>query len=159
MANRITYVRDSTKGLAHGHNLGISLAKSELIAFTDDDCIVPTNWLVEMHKAFKQDNKIGLVFGNVISAIEDEKDGYTPVFIRDSASLMKDIKADLYHGMGIGACFGIKRSVWSEIGGFDEMLGPGSPLGSLEDRDIAIRVLLAGYFIYQTPDISIIHYG
>jgi len=157
--NPIKYIRSSVRGLANGHNLAVSHTKNELIAFTDDDCVVPVNWLSSIYNAFQQDKKIGLVFGNVVAADYDKREGYTPDFVRDTALLMKSAYADLRHGMGIGACFAMRRSAWSKIGGFDTMLGPGSPLGSLEDRDIAIRVLLANHYVYQTPEVSVLHYG
>ena len=156
---RFCYVYSPTRGLGAGHNAAIALAKTELLAVTDDDCIIPSNWLVELVKAFYVDERIGLVFGNVLPAKYDPQKGYIPVFERTNPTLLKSVSDNLSDGLGIGACFGIRRSAWEAAGGFDEMLGPGAPLGSLEDRDIALRLLLKGYYIYQTPGFSVLHYG
>ena len=39
------------------------------------------------------------------------------------------------------------------------MLGPGSKFPSGDDRDIAIRALLAGYYVYETSSMAVKHFG
>jgi GT2 family glycosyltransferase len=160
MANpNFNYIHSSSRGLGIGHNLAVKQARNELIAITDDDCEVPPDWLERLAEAFSSDSRIGLVFGNVLASEYDILTGYIPVFERNQPRLLTSINDDLYQGLGIGACLGIKRSAWQSVEGFDEMLGPGSPFGSLEDRDMGIRLLLAGYYVYQTPTFSVIHSG
>lgn len=153
------YIRTASKGLGVGHNLGISQAKNELIAITDDDCSVSANWLHEVARAFELNPQPGVIFGNVEPCFYDLKSGYVPVFERDSPYLLTSVRDNLYRGLGIGACMALKKSVWQAVQGFDQMLGPGSPRGSLEDRDFAIRALLAGYYVYHTPALKVTHYG
>jgi glycosyltransferase involved in cell wall biosynthesis len=157
--DRFHYFSSSTKGLGVGHNTAISLCQTEFVAITDDDCEVKPEWLREIIEAFRLDPHIGLVSGNVIACAYDATQGYIPVFERSEPILLTGIKDNLYQGLGIGACFAIRRSAWEAVNGFDEMLGPGSPLGSLEDRDMAIRLLLAGYYVYHTPRVKVLHYG
>ncbi len=156
---RFRYVRATTRGHGARHNEAIKLCETEYIATTDDDCIVETNWIGKFIASFKLDERIGLVFGDVIACEYDITTGYVPIFRRTESLMLKSIKDDLFSGLGIGACFAPKRSAWQNVGGFDELLGPGSPLGSLEDRDVAIRLLVIGYYVYYTPEISVIHYG
>jgi glycosyltransferase involved in cell wall biosynthesis len=156
---RFHYILSTTRGLGIGRNTAISLCQTEFIALTDDDCEVSPDWLHEIIEAFKVDPKIGLVSGNVIACEYDKTQGYIPVFERSAPILLTGINDNLYQGLGIGACFGIKRSAWQAVSGFDEMLGAGSPLGSLEDRDIAIRLLIAGFYVYHTPKVNLIHFG
>ncbi|HEX2915567.1 MAG TPA: glycosyltransferase family A protein [Chloroflexia bacterium] len=156
---RLVYVRSNSRGLGIGHNIAVSIARTELLAFTDDDCLVAVDWISQIVQAFQVDQEIGLVFGNVLPTQYDVKTGYIPVFIQPDAYLLKSLKGDLKRGMGIGACFALKKSIWEKVKGFDQMLGPGAPLGSLEDRDIAIRVLLAGKYVYHTPAVRVVHLG
>jgi hypothetical protein len=74
-----------------------------------------------------------LVFGNVYPVYYDPDTGYIPVFESKKPTLLKAVSGSIIDGLGIGACFGIRRSAWLAAEGFDEMLGPGAPLGSLED--------------------------
>lgn len=156
---RIQYIRTHTRGLGVSHNLGISISDTEIIAITDDDCVVSTNWISEIVKALNSDEQIGLVFGRVDAYNYDRKRGYVPVFDLDKTILLQNINADLHLGLGIGASMALRKKVWELVKGFDETLGPGSPFGSLEDRDFAIRVLLANYFVYYTTDVRVVHYG
>jgi hypothetical protein len=60
---------------------------------------------------------------------------------------------------GIGACMAIRRSTWEVLGGFDEMLGAGAPFRSAEDSDFALRTLLSGAYVFESPAIAVTHYG
>jgi len=156
---RFMYMRSTTKGLGAAHNAGIRNLRTELIAITDDDCVVPADWLREIVDAFRIDERISMVFGRVAACQYDTNAGYVPVFERDEPALLTTIRGNLFRGLGIGACFALKRGTWQAVRGFDEKLGPGAPLGSLEDRDMSIRLLLAGYLVYYTPRVAVTHYG
>ncbi len=156
---RFTYLRSKTKGLGSAHNAAIRNLQTELIAITDDDCVVPADWLREIVEAFRIDERISMVFGRVAACQYDTNAGYVPVFERDAPVLLTTIRGDLFRGLGIGACLALKRSAWQAVRGFDEKLGPGAPLGSMEDRDMGIRLLLAGYAVYYTPRVVVTHYG
>jgi GT2 family glycosyltransferase len=156
---RFRYFRTATKGLGVSHNLAISRATTEIIAITDDDCEVPTDWLLQIAQAFQVDERVGLVFGNVLPTTYDMTSGYIPEFKRDTAYMITGTESDFSQGMGMGACMALRRSAWEAVHGFDQSLGPGSPLGSLEDRDLAVRIVLAGYYVYLSPSLQVIHYG
>jgi glycosyltransferase involved in cell wall biosynthesis len=42
-------------GSYHSRNTGVRIAQGNVVAFTDSDCIVPTNWLAKIHKAFQNE--------------------------------------------------------------------------------------------------------
>ncbi len=155
---RVRYLRTSTRGLSAGLNVGIDLAASELIAITGDDCTVPANWLSELATAFESHPGIAIVFGNVLPASHDCSVGFVPSYVRDDEFLARHIH-DKHRLGGTSACMGIKRSVWHTLGGFDQVLGAGSPLHSAEDTDLTIRALLGGHAVYETPRVSVVHHG
>ena len=51
----------------------------------------------------------------------------------------------------------VRRSTWIDLGGFDEMLGVGARFRSGEDLDFAIRSLLRGEWVLQTPGPRVMH--
>jgi glycosyltransferase involved in cell wall biosynthesis len=63
---RLRYLFEPRQGKPFALNLGIQEARGELLAFTDDDCILEKNYLVEIHKTFKEyGSKIGIVGGKI----------------------------------------------------------------------------------------------
>ena len=68
--SNIMLTREFKKGASAARNKGIGLAKGEIIAFTDSDCIAHKNWIRDVRKAFDDEN-IGGVAGNIF--------GYRPV--------------------------------------------------------------------------------
>jgi GT2 family glycosyltransferase len=62
---------DGEKGLSAARNLGIKEAKGDVIAFVDDDTLLPPNWVDEMVKTYKDDFVIG-VTGPSLPLWEDE---------------------------------------------------------------------------------------
>ena len=155
---RFHYLRTTTKGISIGRNLGISNTQNEFIALTDDDCETPAGWLRELVTAFSVDRRIGVMFGNALSAPHDSKAGFIPTYVSTKPFLAFNI-SDKYYVEGISACMGLRRSVWQVLGGFDEMLGAGAPFKAAEENDFTIRALLSGYFVYETPNVTVIHHG
>lgn len=48
----VILIRQQSAGLSAARNAGADLAKGEILAFTDDDCEVDADWLVELTKCF-----------------------------------------------------------------------------------------------------------
>ncbi len=84
--------------------------------------------------------------------------GFIPTYERDTPYLARSVW-EKNRVCGIGACMGLRRSAWLRLKGFDEMLGPGAPMMSHEEGDFTIRMLIAGYKVYETPLIRVIHNG
>jgi glycosyltransferase involved in cell wall biosynthesis len=155
---RIRYFRDSRRGRSAGQNAGFREARGALVLMTDDDCTVPADWIEQFEAAFAVDPRIGIVFGNVVPAPWDPTVGCIPAYIRQEPFLARSVR-DKYRVEGIGACMAVRHTVWSSLGGFDEMLGSGSRFKAGEDGDLAMRTLYAGHWIYETPAISVTHFG
>jgi GT2 family glycosyltransferase len=155
---RVRYLRSATTGLARAHNIAIGEARTELVAITDDDCEVSTNWLPEIVRAFALDTRVGVVFGDVLAAPHDPATGFVPEYMRSEAFMARSL-LDKAGVDGMGACMAIRRRVWEELGGFDERFGAGGPFRAANEGEFALRALGAGWFVYETPALSVIHRG
>lgn len=155
---RLIYLRSEMRGVCRARNLAISRTRYELIASTDDDCVVPSDWLRRLVEAFTINPQIGLVFGNVFAPPHEHALWTVAAYERHAPQLICTMK-DKVTARGIGACMGLRRSMWQAIGGFDESLGPGAIFRFGEELDIAIRCLLRGYLIYETPCYALVHHG
>jgi GT2 family glycosyltransferase len=61
--------------------------------------------------------------------------------------------------MGISANVGLRRDALLAVGGFDEMLAPGSYFSCAEDYDLTYRVLAKGYMLLHLPSARVLHHG
>lgn len=155
---RFRYFHSSKRGIASGRNTGVERAGCELIAMTDDDCQVAPDWVRAIAQAFHADERIAVVFGNVLAGPHDPKAGFIPAYTRAEPYLATSI-FQKHRVEGIGACMGIRRSAWRRMHGFDENLGAGGRFCSAEDLDFAVRVLLGGYAVFETPNAQVVHNG
>jgi glycosyltransferase involved in cell wall biosynthesis len=156
--HRLQYVPTPTKGLGRARNIGINRSRGELLIFTDDDCTVPANWLSVMVATFQRDARIGVVFCNVEPGPHDAEQGFIPNYVRRDSQCVRQLR-DKRHVRGIGAGLALRRAMVDEIGMFDEYLGVGAPFRSAEDTDIVLRALLKGWWIYETHEVAVVHYG
>lgn len=155
---RLRYVRSETKGLGRARNIGLNLAMSDIVACTDDDCVVPADWLDKMSHVFVENPQVAVAFCNVTAGPHDPKQGFIPSYHRVEDQLLKQI-GEKCTARGIGAGIALRRSLVLNLGGFDEMLGAGAEFPSCEDGDMAVRALLKGYQVYETASVAVLHYG
>jgi len=155
---RIRYLRSASVGLARARNLAIASTTTELIGLTDDDCEVPPDWLDRLMTAFATDARIGVVFGNVMPAEHDRHAGYVPAYVRAAPFLARSPR-DKARTDGMGACMGLRRSLWERLGGFDERFGAGAPFRAADEGELVMRALVAGSLVYETPALRVVHHG
>jgi GT2 family glycosyltransferase len=155
---RVRYFRSISRGRSAGQNAGIHEACGALLVMTDDDCEVPPEWLSQFEAAFSVDSRIGIVFGNVLPAPHDPSVGCIPAYVRQGPFLARSLW-DKHRVEGLGACMAVRCRVWQSLIGFDELLGSGSRFKAGEDGDLAMRALVAGHWIYETPAVWVTHYG
>ena len=157
--SRFHYLRSPTKGLGVSRNIGLSLARGGIVAFTDDDCEVPPDWLEQIEIAIRRYSRVALVFCNVLPGPHDETKGFIPQSVRTDSLLVRSIHHK-YYAQGIGAGMAMRRDViLNTLGGFDECLGAGGMFFSAEDTDLEVRTLLKGWWVYETNETAVIHNG
>jgi len=155
---RLRYLKIATIGKGYALNAGMRETKGTVVAITDDDCTVPSNWLETFASIFAAHPKVAVAFCCVESGEHDRTAGFVPDYVR-TGDRMLTTAHDARHVQGLGAGIAVRRKAIEEIGGFDPMLGPGSRFPSCDDRDIAIRALLARYHVYETSVIAVKHFG
>lgn len=146
--------------LSVSRNIGIAMAQGEIIAFIDDDAIPEPEWLMQLAEAYT-DPKIGGVGGFVYDdtgyylqyqycVVDRFANAYfSPTHPVSPAHLQKH--EYFSHLLGCNASF--RRSALHEIKGFDEAYEY-----FLDETDVCLRLIDAGYQIVQLPHAFVHHY-
>ncbi len=155
---RLRYARTAVQGKPAALNVGLQLAQREAIICTDDDCEAAPGWVAAMHDLLLGDDRAALAFCTVTAAAHDPAAGYVPVYqVKRTRTL--DSAFALTGGQGIGAGMALRRSAVLALGGFDESIGPGAHHPSGDDCDITLRLLLSGWRVRESAELSIVHHG
>jgi O-antigen biosynthesis protein len=168
--HRIRYTCESRPGLSMARNHGLARASFELVAFTDDDVIVDPGWATAISAGFASDPEAVCVTGMVASgALDTEAERYFDTRYPWGAafeprrydltayrhpSRLYPFKAGIF---GTGANFAVRREAVMQLGGFDPLLGAGSPGRGGEDLDLFLRLVLAGGRICYIPSALVWH--
>lgn len=125
---QVTYLYQKNQGCASARNTGIQHAQGEYLFFTDDDCIVPPNWITRILEGFKKYPEASAVGGwyQVDKEIL-EKNKYLRSIDNSQRTTFEDyenyefISSSGYQknpcGNTANVCY--KKEVFSKIGYFD----------------------------------------
>lgn len=154
----LRYLHTRPPGLSRAYNVGVRETHGEVLAFTDDDCIAPPDWIDSIVAAFASEPDAELLYGQVIlpAALADCPDEVPTLHVPERKRLSQKDGFRIY---GMGANFAARRSLFKRIDGFDEVLGGGAPLRSSQDFDFQYRAYLSGAVTLLRPEVKIDHYG
>lgn len=157
-----TYIYDKAKKpLSDKRNIAIKVCKSEIIVFTDDDCIATKSWLYGLTNPFKDPN-VMCVTGKTVPFKSYEKSDYEKIFSFDNLGKNKKIMKkhlglqNLWR-FGHGNNMAFRALVFNKVGLFDERLGVGTEGKAGEDVDIFYKIYKKGYKIVFNPNAVILH--
>ncbi len=153
---KLRYVHSDQRGVTNGRNLGMELSRGDAIAFTDDDCRVPPDWVAQIATLFENDPDASVICGRVLIPAE-HGDGFTTSFepvVRDWQGKYPPVDRD----WGITANFALRKEVLQHIGPFDPVLGAGAPLRSGGEPDFIFRALKAGMKVVNAKEVVVSHF-
>ncbi|MFN8473414.1 MAG: glycosyltransferase [Anaerolineae bacterium] len=151
----VRYVRTRARGESPAKNEAMAIARYPILVFTDDDVLVTPDWFATLVAALLDAGPRSVVMGQVPPLNEGNADGFAPT------KKLGDTP-EVYEGrVGVDVLCPINmamyRSVFDEVGGFDERLGAGAPFAGAEDNDFGFRALEAGYRIVYEPRAVVYH--
>ena len=157
------YVFEPRPGKSHALNTGIREARGDVLAFTDDDVTVPSDWLEKL-TAPLHDGKWAGVGGRIVPEGSfvpprwlslEQRYALAPLALFDRGSEACDLTESPF-----GANMAYLKRVCTAYGGFRIDLGPcaGSrgPQKS-EDSEFGQRLLAAGEHFYYEPGAVVYH--
>lgn len=142
----------STKngGLSRARNVGMNIAKGEIIAYIDDDAYPDAHWLHYLaytymnsdHAAVGGPNIIPASDGLIATCVANAPGG--PVHVLETDEIAEHLP---------GCNFSVRREVLIKIGGFDTVF-----CAAGDDVDVCWRIQEAGYNIGYHPSALVWHH-
>jgi len=150
--SNINYFWQKNRGPAAARNLGIKHAKADIIAFTDDDCIVNPDWLEKIIEAFSKDKDAMIVGGETLPP-------KGRIVAAVGQGLTKNAFFDYVNGKKETIFFptcnaAFRKEVFKKAGYFDEDF----PLAAGEDLEICWRAFKKGMKLLYEPSLIVTHY-
>jgi glycosyltransferase involved in cell wall biosynthesis len=133
----LRYLYQENQGLPAARNAGVAVAAGDLIAFVDDDDLLPPNKLSVQARYLSEHQEVGCVLGRSEWIVED---GVEP------PKLERDPIFDELGGIQLVSAM-IRRQAFEEVGGFD------ATYLYAEDRDLFVRLREHGVGIAVLPDL------
>ncbi len=143
--------QEKQEGPSSARNAGAAIAKGRFLAFTADDCVPATDWLLTLAKRFegRPDCALG---GKIINAIPNNR-------FSTASHLLITYLYEYYNARPDAARFftpnnlAVPADQFRAIGGFDVSFI--SATG--EDRDFCDRWVHAGYAMVYAPEVQVTH--
>lgn len=147
-------------GFAGGSNLGAARSSGEYLAFLNNDAKPDAAWISAAVEAFESSERVGAVASRVLdwegvnvdyigSAMTWYGQGYKP-FTSEQVPPNPEVPSDVLFGTG-SAMF-VRRSVFEQLGGFDERY-----FMFFEDVDLGWRLNLRGWRFAYVPESLAFH--
>jgi GT2 family glycosyltransferase len=151
----VRYLWGPDRGLSRARNVGVDAARGDVIAFLDDDMLVDAGWLARLVDRLAERGDRYVLSGKVTPGQPEVAGAWAASTIVDdqARSYTGRLDADVLYAGNMA----LYRSVFDEIGRFDERLGAGTRLPSAEDNDFCYRLLRAGFVIEYSPEMEAVH--
>lgn len=142
------------RGFAGGANAGAGAARGELVAFLNNDAVAEPSWLVEAAAVMRSAADVAAVGSRVTNLDGTTVDfegggvtfygfGYRERFGQPVETPETDSREVLF---GTGSALLVRRSVFIDVGGFDERF-----FAFFEDVDLGWRLWLLGHRVLYAP--------
>ncbi len=167
---KFRYTCEPRPGLDWARNRAVMEAHGEILAYTDDDCIVDPEWAAALNAAFAENPHIAAVTGAVVpleletdaQLLFENRGGFGKGFVRKwyTGRGNGDPQARMYGSagrFGTGANMAFRLSLFQRIGLFDPALDVGTPTRGGGDLEMFFRVVKNGEGLLYEPGAIVRH--
>ncbi len=144
----VHYVRQENRGPASARNRGVGIARGDVVAFTDADCVPEADWIERLLGGFEKNTvAVGGTYGirndsSLLARLIHEEIVLRHKNFRDTVDFLGSFNV------------AYEKSAFQNAGGFDESF----PIASAEDNDLAYRLQDAGGVLRFVRDARVSHY-
>jgi glycosyltransferase involved in cell wall biosynthesis len=155
---RLRYLFEGRQGLSYGWNTGITNASATIIALTDDDLLMPENWVSNIKRAFDLHPEVSFVGGRILPVWPSDPPRWLVRKLWAPLALQDD-EEEFYTDLSNPICLlakSFRREVFDLVGMFKPELGRiEDGVGSLEDDEFQRRLWQAGLRGLHVPSIVV----
>jgi len=144
-------------GLSYARNFAIKNVKTNVVIFTDDDCVVEKDWIYAIWGMYKKYPNIVGLYGRVLPYGSGDDSKFCHAVIDRGDEYVYSRPIIPYKKLGHGNNMSFKIGVFKKVGLFNEHLGVGSKLKSGEDTDMVYRILRRGLLLAYSPNPLVYH--
>ena len=153
---------ESNQGFLRNVNRAATEAKGQYLLLLNNDTVVLKDWLDSMLRVIQQFPDVGAVGSKLIypNGMLQEAGGYISQdqhfgnFGKFQSIFAPNFNYTREVDYVSGASFLIVKSLWEQLGGFDEVYLP----AYFEDTDLCMRVRSAGYRVMYAASSNVLHY-
>jgi len=142
------------RGVSYARNAGWQSAKSDIVAYIDDDCYPAEDYLDAVFDCFSKDPRVGFVGGRIL--LHDPSD--RRITIQESLE-QRSFPPNSFISPGViqGANLAFRRAALKAVGGFDLWFGAGA-LFTGEEAELLARISAAGWTGAYDPAPLVYHH-
>lgn len=138
-ALNLRVVRQANAGPASARNHGARMAHSDLLLYTDADCIPQPGWVQAFLDTFATPSPPAAAMGSYLSSQPEPAARFSQLEFEERYALMEARGGNIDMVATYSAAY--RRTVFLESGGFDERF----PKANNEDAEFSYRLSMAGY--------------
>ncbi len=149
-------------GFVRSCNAGAAAARGEYVVMLNNDTEVQPDWLDALIDTFASEPRAGLVGSKLLypdgrlqeagGILWNDATGWNYGRLDDPSKPEYCYQRDVDYISG--ASIALRRSLWNELGGFDERYAP----AYFEDADLAFAVRQAGFRVVYQPASRVVHH-
>ena len=144
------YILEKTPGSYSARNTGLTIAKGDILGFTDSDCVPTLDWIEKGVAQIRQHPDCGFVAGH-INFFFQKSENPNPAELFDSLYFLQQEKYVREDHFGVTANLFTTPEIFKNVGLFNADLKSGG------DREWGKRVYTAGYKQIYAADVKIAH--
>ncbi len=163
----IRFIRHTRKSIPEARNRGLEIASSDIVVFTDDDCIFDKEWIKNLIQPFVSNPHIGIVGGEILTEAysKSKVDNYFVDMKMSRVGIASDIRwkkgyvpGEVFVNTGFAihpfftaANMAVRKSIFDTIGRFDP------DFKTNEDLEFCIRAAKNGWRLFFEPKAIVVH--